>query len=211
MKEIEQIAVITGDIVNSSILKEEDKKVIQSEIENFSHDGIFLRPRFYRGDSFQLATKPEDALLLALKFRMGIRRQNEASDLRAAIGIGRVTVRQNDVLLSDGPAFELSGRNFDKLKEKNIRTIIVTGNKELNNELETYCFMADILINALSVAQANIIYHKLDGISQREIAGILNISQPAVSKALKAANWIAVEKFMERYAQIIKKHYGSSE
>ncbi len=211
MKELEQIAVITGDIVNSSILKEEDKKVIQNEIENFSHYGILLSPRFYRGDSFQLAAKPEDALLLVLKFRMGIRRQNEASDLRAAIGIGRVTVRQNDVLLSDGPAFELSGRNFDKLKEKNIRTIIVTGNKELNDELETYCFMADILINALSVAQANIIYHKLDGISQKQIAGILNISQPAVSKALRAANWIAVEKFIERYAQIIKKHYGSFE
>jgi hypothetical protein len=58
VKKKRQIAVITGDIVNSSVLNEAQKKLIQNGIEHFKHEGILLKPRFYRGDSFQLAVKP---------------------------------------------------------------------------------------------------------------------------------------------------------
>jgi predicted transcriptional regulator len=84
----------------------------------------------------------------------------------------------------------------------------VAGNKELDKELETYCFMADALIKGFSSVQANVLFYKLDGIPQDKIAEILNISQPSVSKTLKAANWKVIEKFLERYEQIIEKHYG---
>jgi hypothetical protein len=73
VKKDKQIAVITGDIVNSSVLDEAQKSLIQNGIEYIMHEGILLKPRFYRGDSFQLAAKPMVALLLALKFRMEIR------------------------------------------------------------------------------------------------------------------------------------------
>ncbi len=175
------------------------------------HEGILLRPKFYRGDSFQLAVKPVDALLLALKFRMEVRRKNEAADLRVAIGIGEVSSWNEDVLLADGPAFVLSGKNLDSLKKKDLNIIIVTGNKELDSELETYCYMADVLLKNLSSVQANMLFYKLNSLSQEQVGEILQISQPSVSKTLKAANWKVVEKFLERYEQIIEKHYGSSE
>ena len=211
MKKKEQIAVLTGDIVNSSVLDKTQKSFIQNGIEQFMHEGILLRPRFYRGDSFQLAAKPMDALLLALKFRMEVRRKNDASDLRISIGIGEVATWNDDVLLADGPAFERSGKNLDKLKKKDLHIIVVTGNKELDRELETYCFMADVLLKSLSSVQANVLFYKLNGISQEQVGEILQISQPSVSKTLKAANWKVLEKFLERYQQIIEKHYGDSE
>lgn len=211
MKKYRQIAVITGDIVNSAVLNETQKKFIQNGIEQFMHEGILLKPRFYRGDSFQLAVKPVDALLLALKFRMEVRRKNEAADLRTSIGIGEVSSWNEDVLLADGPAFVLSGKNLDSLKKKDLNIIIVTGNKELDSELETYCYMADVLLKNLSSVQANVLFYKLDKMSQEEIGKILQISQPSVSKTLKAANWKVLEKFLERYEQIIEKHYGDSE
>ncbi|MBW6537085.1 MAG: SatD family protein [Mariniphaga sp.] len=211
MKKKEQIAVLTGDIVNSSALNEAQKKFIQNEIEHFKHEGILLKPGFYRGDSFQLAAKPMDALLLALKFRMEVRRKSEAADLRTSIGVGEVSSWNEDVLLADGPAFVLSGKNLDSLKKKDLNIIIVTGNKELDNELETYCFMTDLLLKNLTSVQANVLFYKLDKMSQEEIGEILQISQPSVSKTLKAANWKVIEKFLERYEQIIEKHYGNSE
>jgi hypothetical protein len=211
VKKKRQIAVITGDIVNSAVLNEAQKKHIQNGIEHFKHEGILLKPRFYRGDSFQLAVKPVVALLLALKFRMEVRRKNEAADLRTSIGIGEVSSWNEDVLLADGPAFVLSGKNLDSLKKKDLNIIIVTGNKELDSELETYCYMADVLLKSFSSVQANVLFYKLDRIPQEKIAEILNISQPSVSKTLKAANWRVIEKLLERYEQIIEKHYGNSE
>ena len=211
MKKNKQIAVITGDIVNSSVLDEAQKSFIQNGIEQFMHEGILLRPRFYRGDSFQLAAKPMVALLLALKFRMEVRRKNEAADLRTSIGIGEVSSWNEDVLLADGTAFVLSGKNLDSLKKKDLNIIIVTGNKELDSELETYCYMADVLLKNLSSVQANMLFYRLNSLSQEQVGEILQISQPAVSKTLKAANWKVIEKFLQRYEQIIEKHYGDSE
>lgn len=235
MKKNRQIAVITGDIVNSSVLNEAQKKLIQNGIEQFMHEGILLKPRFYRGDSFQLAAKPMVALLLALKYRMEVRRKNEAADLRTSIGIGEVSSWNEDVLLADGPAFVLSGKKLDSLKKKDLNIIIVTGNKELDRELETYCYMADVLLKNLSSVQANVIFYKLEGMlyeynnkifnstdeitptttttlmPQEQIGDVIGISQPAVSKTLKAANWKVIEKFLGRYEQIIEMNYGNSE
>ncbi len=206
-----QIAVITGDIVNSSGMSEDEKKNIQSWFEKIADSNILQKPKFFRGDSFQLAVKPEAALMLALKIRAELRRLNDRNDARVSIGIGEVTTWNNDVLLSNGSAFERSGKNLDELKSKGLRIIIVTGNKELDNELETYCVMADSLLKSVTSVQANVISYKLDDLPQEKIAEKLQISQPAVSKTLKAANWKATHKFLERYTQIIEKNYGTFE
>ena len=206
-----QIAVITGDIVNSSGLDEREKNDIQSWFNQLTGENILLKPKFFRGDSFQLAVKPKLGLMLALRFRTELRSRNENNDARVSIGIGEVTSWNDDVLLANGPAFERSGKNLDTLKIKGLRIIIVTGNKELDNELETYCVMADSYISSLTSAQAKVISYKLEGLPQRKIGQILNISQPAVSKALKAATWKAINVFAERYKQIIEKNYGTSE
>jgi len=205
-----QIAVITGDIVNSAVLNEDQKKIIQNKIGGIKNEGILLKPKFYRGDSFQLAAKPIVALKLALKFRLEVKRWQERNDVRISIGIGEVSSWNEDVLLSNGPAFERSGKNLDGLKKKDLNIIIVSGSRELDRELETYCYMADLLVQDLTTVQANVIFYKLDGAPQGNIGEILHISQPAVSKTLKAANWKAIEKFIKRYEQIIEKNYGIS-
>ncbi len=53
------------------------------------------------------------------------------------------------------------------------------------------------------------IFQMLNGVSQMEIAKMLNISQPSVSKSLKAANWKIVEKFLKRYERLIQNHYAT--
>ncbi len=227
-----QIAVITGDIVNSSILKEDQKQTIQERFIELTGRDVLLELKFYRGDSFQVAVRPDVALLFALKFRIELRRMSEANDVRISIGIGEISTWNEDVLLAGGTAFERSGKTLDELKKKGLRIIITTGNPELDEEFETYCYMADSLIKNLTSVQSNVIFHKLAGMfkeqmdkpstaaeetttttlmPQEQIGEVLGISQPAVSKILKAANWKAIEKFIKRYKQIIDKEYGTFE
>lgn len=208
MKLKKQIAVITADVVNSSLLSEAEKKFFQEKIEGCTDRGIVLKPRFYRGDSFQLAVKPAVALLLALKFRTEIKQWKEENDVRISIGIGEVSQWNDDVLLAGGSAFERSGKNLDNLKETGLNVIIATGNTELDDELETYCYMADEFIKNQTAVQANLVLQMLEGISQIEVAKRLGISQPSVSKSLKAANWKLLERFLKRYERIIQKNYA---
>ena len=192
-------------------MSEEEKNNVQSWFEQLAGNNILIKPKFFRGDSFQLGVKPEVALKLALKIRVELRSKNEKNDARVSIGIGEVSTWSEDVLLSNGSAFERSGKNLDGLKGRGLRIIIVTGDKELDRELETYCVMADSLLKSVTSVQAKVILCKLDDLQQEKIAEILHISQPAVSKALKAANWKAIYKFVERYTQIIEKNYGNFE
>ncbi|MFW6309830.1 MAG: hypothetical protein ACOC1D_01900 [Prolixibacteraceae bacterium] len=233
MKIKKHIAVITGDIVNSSLLNENQRATIQERFAELTKKDALLNLKFYRGDSFQVAVKPETALLLALKFRVELKRMNENNDVRVSVGIGEVSTWNEDVLLTEGTAFERSGKKLDELKKKGLRIVITTGRPELDEELETYCYMADSLIKNLTSVQSNVIIHKLEWMlreqigevsstaegtaatttlmPQEQIGEILGISQPAVSKTLKAANWKAIERFIKRYKQIIVKNYGTSE
>ncbi|MFA5587634.1 MAG: hypothetical protein WC987_02600 [Mariniphaga sp.] len=209
MKLKKQIAVITADLVGSSLLSEAEIKFFQEKIEGYKDKAIVIKPRFYRGDSFQLAVKPSAALLLALKFRAEIKKWKEKNDVRISIGIGGVTKWNDDVLLAYGSAFERSGKNLDSLKETGLNIIIVTGNAELDDELETYCYMADEFIKNQTAVQANLVFQMLNGVPQIEIAKMLGISQPSVSKSLKAANWKLIERFLKRYERIIQNNYAT--
>lgn len=209
MKLKKQIAVITADLVGSSLLSEAEIKFFQEKIEGYKDKAIEIKPRFYRGDSFQLAVKPSAALLLALKFRAEIKKWKEKNDVRISIGIGGVTKWNDDVLLAYGSAFERSGKNLDSLKETGLNIIIVTGNAELDDELETYCYMADEFIKNQTAVQANLVFQMLNGVPQIEIAKMLGISQPSVSKSLKAANWKLIERFLKRYERIIQNNYAT--
>ncbi|HRX10013.1 MAG TPA: hypothetical protein P5210_00100 [Draconibacterium sp.] len=210
MKLENQIAVITADVVKSSLLSESDMKIFKEKIESYKDKKIVIKPRFYRGDSFQLAVNPMDALLLAIKFRMEIKQWKEKNDVRISIGIGEISHWNDDVLLARGSAFERSGKNLDNLKDAGLNIIIVTGNAELDDELETYCYMADEFIKNQTAVQANLVFQMLNGIQQIEIAKMLGISQPSVSKSLKAANWKLIERFLRRYERIIQKNYATA-
>lgn len=210
MKLENQIAVITADVVKSSLLSKDEMKFFQEKIESYKDKDIVIKPRFYRGDSFQLAVNTKDALLLAIKFRMEIKQWKEQNDVRISIGIGEVSQWNDDVLLAGGSAFERSGKNLDNLKETGLNIIIVTGNAELDDELETYCYMADEFIKNQTAVQATLVFQMLNGIQQIEIAKMLGISQPSVSKSLKAANWKLIERFLKRYERIIQKNYATA-
>lgn len=210
MKQPENIAVLTCDIVDSSLLSESELKDFQQKVETFTDKGILILPQFYRGDSFQLATNPSDALDIAVRIRIELKRLHEQNDVRVSVGIGQIKTFNENVLFSNGSAFEISGKNLDQLKSWKLNMLVQTDNPLLNDELETYCYFADAIINGFTKIQSNIICYKQQGMGQTEIANLLSISQPAVSKSLKTANWQIIERFMKRYKALINQYYGSN-
>jgi hypothetical protein len=211
MKQNEEIAALTCDIIDSSLLSADEIKDYQQKIESFGDKRILILPQFYRGDSFQLAVKPAAALEIAVRIRIEMKRFHEKNDVRISVGVGQVSTLNENVLFSAGSAFEISGKNLDQLKSRKLNLLIQTEDPLLNDELETYCYFADAIINGFTKIQSNIIYYKLQGLDQSGIANILEISQPAVSKSLKTANWQTIERFMKRYKTLIDQNYKSDE
>lgn len=211
MKNNEEIAVLTCDIIESSLLSAEELTAFQQKIESLGDERILILSQFYRGDSFQLATKPADALEIAVRIRIEMKRIHEKNDVRISVGIGKVSTLNENVLLSTGSAFEISGKNLDQLKNRKLNLLIQTEDLLLNDELETYCYFADVIMNGFTKIQSNIIFYKLQGLDQAGIANISEISQPAVSKSLKTANWQTIERFMKRYKTLINQNYKTHE
>ena len=211
MKQNGEIAVLTCDIIESSLLSADELKEYQQKIELLGDERILILPQFYRGDSFQLATKPADSLEIAIKIRIEMKRVHEKNDVRVSVGVGQVSTLNENVLFSTGSAFEISGKNLDQLKNRKLNLLIQTEDPLLNDELEINCYFADTIINGFTKIQSKIIFYKLQGLDQAEIASTLDISQPAVSKSLKTANWHIIEKFLKRYKTLINQNYISNE
>jgi hypothetical protein len=115
-------AVITADIVNSTLLSVKEQRKLLLKIETILTSHKF---EFYRGDSFQVIVKnPEQALTLALQVRMAARVIGARYDVRISIGIGSIQSRAKKISLSTGEAFTLSGRAFDSLSKSDSRLSI---------------------------------------------------------------------------------------
>lgn len=228
---METYAVITGDLVKSRKIRNEDvESVIESLKGCFSEiNRLFLNGNgkfeLYRGDSFQyLIPEPQKALLIGILIRAKLRtyepinsvvsqKKSEKpikyafSDARVAIGLGKMSYDANKVTESQGEVYEKSGNAFDKLEKNNDRLLIVTPSKEINEELDTECLLADAIISKWTASTAEAMYHHLlYEKNQYELSEILNISQPAVHKRLSVyGNLKSIQSFINRYNRLITK------
>ncbi|MBN2732954.1 MAG: hypothetical protein JXR26_11045 [Balneolaceae bacterium] len=210
-------AVLTGDVINSSDAKGEEKdKLIQLLKEAF---GAITKksksknpsPSFdiFRGDSFQgVLADPAEALKAALIVRTTLIRnhsKNEKTDwdARIAIGVGSIDYLPENISEGDGPAFRNSGPVLDELKG-DFKSAITESSGKYNHEFKTYCAFLDAVINKWTPPQAEIVYRLLLNKTKKEIGKDLDISQAAVHYRVKAAGWFAIREFLTRYETVIE-------
>ena len=108
-------AILTGDIINS---RSEPKTTWLQELKS-SLNKYGESPKeweIYRGDSFQLEVKPEEALEAALLLKATIK-QYKKLDVRIAIGLGEKSYNTEKITEANGSAFINSGECFDQLKK----------------------------------------------------------------------------------------------
>ena len=187
-------AVITADIVNSTKIEEAHRYLLVDELDNIIQDLkrlSSLRCEMYRGDSFQvLVDDVKYCLEIAVLIRLGLKKSNLLKngklDARMAIGVGDVSYEHEQVILSDGEAFRLSGRTFEKLNKK--RLLISTNINDVDESLNVMLAFIDELLEGLSYTQSIYLYDSLlYNMSQMELANVYHTSQPNIAKHLKSA------------------------
>jgi hypothetical protein len=204
-------SVVTGDVIGSTKLaKVERQKLFRALEEEFSLlkniDIAKSDFEIFRGDGFQVICEPKDALFLMLTIKSKVRsiilgRKDVATDARLVAGIGRIEYPSNTVLSSDGEAYRLSGKNLDNLDE-DLDLLIVTPNPFINRELYVEMYLINTIIKDWTENMAEIVNLAIKGNNQDEISKIIGVSQPSVSKSLKAAKWDAVKVLLNRYKEI---------
>src|SRR5579871_719521 len=106
-------AVLTGDIVNSTLLSAESEQILLRALAQVLAP---YKTEYYRGDSFQVyIPSPGDALQTAIHCRMlaiALTAEEDEpvlSDIRIAIGIGSVNGKIRALGTAKGDAFLRSG------------------------------------------------------------------------------------------------------
>lgn len=218
-------AVITGDIIQSTRLKEKATYLKQLRTlfeilrKNKKEFGL-LRPfEIFRGDSFQAVfNKPEKSLKIALilrsfskmnlpkntrKMKGKIAYTHLMTDLRISVGIGQIDPLSKKVVESDGEAFQRSGRQLDQMKKEGQNLAINTPWRDLNNQFEASWRLVDAIVSKWSPFQAEAVYHVLLEETNSSIAKAIGASSAAVSQRLKTANWVAIQGMLLYFEETI--------
>lgn len=201
------IAVITGDIIASRLVLDQDKWLVPLK-SLFNNWGIRSKDwELERGDFFQVeVNNPLDALKKALQIKALIKKV-EPLDVRMAIGIGEKTYTGESISESNGEAFIYSGEKFDSLDKENITIGIKTTWEEFDEEMNLYLKLAGTFMNKWSVSSAELmeIVLKEANITQDEIGKRLGIKQNSVSGRWNRAN---VNEILEVEKMFRKKIYA---
>ena len=216
-------AVITADIEGSTQLPHHDLEVlfdvIKQEISRIQAESQITEVLFYRGDSFQLLVDdPREALRAAMILKASVNKIVPAGedrgrgkkvryDLAASIGLGDVTSDKAIAEQNEKP-FILSGRGLERLKDNDQTIGIFTGSDSIDQHFETVCYLYQWIMNQWSLTSAELIYFKLWGLTEREIAGELGISQPAVNQRSHAACWSGLERILRLYRETEEQHHA---
>jgi hypothetical protein len=141
-------------------------------------------------------------LLGAFRF-LSFKELSERLELRVCEGIGPVEFAQEHLRESDGTAFRKATEGIGKMK-RNQRISIISPLKSFNEEFDLTCSFMDILVHSWSDEQAEALFLNLTEKNQMEISQLLNISQPAVNRRLKAGHFDTIRKFIGRFEHLIQ-------
>ncbi|MBS3792045.1 MAG: hypothetical protein V5A87_03770 [Candidatus Bipolaricaulota bacterium] len=199
-------AVLTGDVVNSGALEGYGKS-LDEVLELFEKDyrgKLPLKVDRYSGDRFQLLLDvPWTSLRAALYLFTRLASREPSVRTRISIGIGGIVdVPEERVSTGAGEAFRLSGSKLDQMK-KHQRVTLAASNDVFNEDLNSLWRGSMDLLSAvlmdLSSAQAEVIWYKLKGLTQEDIARKTGRRQQTVSDILIAGYWRNMEGFLQVY------------
>lgn len=199
-----EIAVITGDIINSRAYNASRwMESLKAFLGNFGESPMDWE--IYRGDEFQLRTRPRDALKTAFQLKALIR-QVKGLDVRIAIGLGNENFRGSRVGESNGSAYQRSGKAFESLKHEKKNLLLKCGKEGEDRTLNLILALAMDFMDEWSPVSAEVISLALarPDASQEALAGELNINQSAVSQRLKRAKKDLVEEVLAYYSNTFK-------
>jgi hypothetical protein len=201
-------SIITGDIVNSRGLANQQAWLNPIK-ELFAIYGKIPKTwQIYRGDSFQVEIKdPANSFMAAIRIKACIKSiQKEELDVRMAIGIGSKSYNAAKITESNGEAFINSGEKFESLKKLKQNLAIKSPWPEIDTELNLMISLASIAMDKWSPLSAEFITLSLKNknLSQKELGDKIERTQSSVSERQKRAHYheiIELEAFYRNKIQ----------
>ncbi len=221
-------AVISGDVVAFTSLSNPQKEALEARLRALN---ITLAMQFdtysrlVKGDYWEcVVPEPADALTVALLAKSWVKaftvhperkqarlKSFETYGIRLAIGYGTLQRLDPERGIIDGEAIYLSGRKMGEESTHGKERVVIkntlffiSGNPLLDQELEPLMALLDHTINKATEKQSLILYHKLLGKSENEIADELGISQSSVNQHSTSLGWNAIEKAITYFHQKMK-------
>jgi hypothetical protein len=191
------IAVITGDIINST---ENEPTNWLNELKSVltQYGNSPEKWEIFRGDSFQLKLPLEDALQTAFHIKSSIK-QIKNKDVRMGIGIGEEDNVSKKISECNGSAYQNSGLCFESLKKNNlaIKSNDSNWDEPLNIMFELMLFIAD----KWSASQAEVIKTIIENPNknQIQIAELLKKSQSTISASLDRSGFDSLQRIFDFY------------
>lgn len=219
-------ATISADIISSTSLSVEELTLLQSEIHGFL-DGLSEKShgndwgRLFKGDSVEIFLHDaHEALRVALLLKTLVKKtfawgkENNARrelfrkyGIRLAIGIGEMRIADQKQDILDGEAIYNSGRLLEKASKEKLSIkrsmFFACPNPLLTEYVDVMVGLLDTLLRNATSRQNEILYYRLLGKNEKEIAVMLNIKQSAVNQRSNSAGWKAVESALNYYEKLI--------
>lgn len=220
-------ATISADIIRSTSLKKDEVLLMQNHLQAYLNtveskfSGCW--GRILRGDCIEcVVPKANLALRLALMLKCHVKAYNANADryvraafgprfffnrfgVRIAIGIGKLRTydRENGVI--DGSAIYSSGRTLDSMSRRMRTNIVVAGAEKRTTllVLQTIAMLCDMILTRATSKQCEVLFMRMQDMSEIEISRRLNISQVAVNSHLRRAGWYALEQAIMTFEEII--------
>lgn len=225
-------SVISGDIVSSTSLNNEDQKFVEEKIKDLLSDlqqEFNVYGRVIKGDYLEcVVPNPAQGLQVALAIKSFIKaipvetkqytkddnriKQFKTHGIRLAIGYGELSRYNPDEGIIDGEAIYFSGREISGETTYNKERIVikntlffVSKSDDLNKNFQPLLALLDVLLSKATSRQCEVLYLKLMNNQEEEIAKKLGIGQSAVNQHSTSVGWNAIEEAVNYFKMIISK------
>jgi len=221
-------ATISADIVSSTALSVEELTFLQSEIRKFLGELEEKSQgknwgRLFKGDSVEIfLLDPHEALRTALLLKTLVKKtfswkkdSNTKRELfrrygiRLAIGIGEMRTADQKQDIMDGEAIYYSGRLLEQQKHIGNDRVVMKRSMTFGCKDDVFAEQMDVVMGFLDVLlknatsrQSEVVYYKLFGKKEKEIADLLEVRQHAVNQFSNAVGWNAIESAVKYFEKL---------
>lgn len=210
-----------------SMLQTEISNLMQLLENRFGCDNFW--GRLTKGDSIECFIRnPQNALRTALLIKSLVKKSAAEPDngnaldnenkrfelfktygVRIAVGIGEMRLVDRASNMMDGEAIYASGRALENQGTSQKSKIIIKNtmffaskDAQLSEQMNASLALADMLFKKSRESQCEVIYYRLLGYSENEIADMLHINQSAVNQRSTSFGWNAIEQLLNYYEKL---------
>ena len=212
-------ATISADIVDSTKMTAEDtirvNKLLTDFLEPMKKVSEGGWGRVVKGDAFEcVLNEPRHLLRVALMLKCYVKTfVPEKSNLefskygiRIAMAVGELRTCDESLGIIDGDAIYRTGRAMEE-KRPNVRGTMMYCNDGPEAEaVKAVIALCDVVINKSTSKQCEVLFNKLCGKDEVEMATEMGKSRPTVNAHSQKAGWIAIERAVKYFESLTINH-----